>query len=76
MNLAIARVLSCNENGCQVQPIDSGPTLTTRYSKPVIKYNIPIRPQQFVIVDKETIPPETIFRFSRATVTNVDGTQV
>lgn len=73
MNLQIATVLSCTDTGCIVQPLEENESIETRYSKPVVKYNIPIRPNQFVIVDRETTPPETIFRWTRAKVTKVNG---
>ncbi|MFN8494612.1 MAG: hypothetical protein U0350_43830 [Caldilineaceae bacterium] len=76
MNLTIATVLACNDRGCRVQPIQGQDPVETRYSKPMVKYHIPIRPNQFVIVDNDTTPPETIFRWSRATVTKVDGNRI
>jgi len=76
MNLQIATVLSCTTDGCLVQPVDGGTTISTRYSAAIVKYGIPIRPDQFVIIDTATTPPETIFRWSRATVTKVDGNRV
>lgn len=76
MNLMIATVLTCTDSGCCVQPIDKQEVVETRYSKPIVKYRIPIRPHQFVIVDNDITPPETIFRWHRATVTKVDGDRI
>jgi hypothetical protein len=72
MNLQVAVVLSCTDTGCRVQPIDGEAPIETLYSKPILKYNIPIRPDQFVIVDKDTVPPETIYRWNRGTITHLD----
>jgi hypothetical protein len=76
MDLQIATVVSCSETGCLVQPIHEQVTIETRYSQPVVKYNIPIHPQHFVIVDSDTTPPETIFRWRRGTVTGLHGDHV
>lgn len=76
MNLQIGTVLSCTDDGCQVQSIDSGVITTTRYSAAIVKYRIPIRANQFVIIDTTTTPPETIFRWRRAIVTAVVGDRV
>jgi len=76
MNLQIATVISCTADGCLVQPIHDGTTIATRYSSAIVKYGIPIRPDQFVIIDTTTTPPETIFRWSRATVVKVEQDRV
>ncbi len=76
MNLTFATVLSCTDGGCQVQLLDGSAPLATNYSENLMAHKIPIRPRQFVIVDQESSPPETIFRFSRATVTAVKGEQI
>lgn len=68
MSLQIATVLTCTDDGCLVQPLDGGPAIATRYSAPVVTHGIAIRPDQFVIIDTATTPPETIFRWRRATV--------
>lgn len=68
MNLQIATVLTCTTDGCLVQPLDGGPAIATRYSAPVVTHGIAIWPDQFVIIDTATTPPETIFRWRRATV--------
>lgn len=62
MNLHIATVLACTTDGCLVQPIDGGDAIATRYSAPIVSHGILIRPDQFVIIDTATTPPETIFR--------------
>jgi hypothetical protein len=72
MNLQIALVLSCTDTGCRVQPIGGEAPIETLYSKPILKYNIPIHPDQFVIVDNDTVPRETIFRWSRGTIKRLD----
>jgi hypothetical protein len=76
MDLQIATVLSCSDTGCCVQPIHEQAAIETRYSRPVVKYSIPIHPQHFVIVDNDTTPPETIFRWRRGTVTGLHGDRV
>src|SRR5687767_7120903 len=83
MNLQIAVVISCTDTGCRVYPISvgttigtiAGTTVETLYSEAIRKYNIPIHPDQFVIVDNDTVPPETIFRWGRGTITRSDRTE-
>ncbi|MCE7986154.1 MAG: hypothetical protein DYG89_33675 [Caldilinea sp. CFX5] len=76
MKLQIATVLACTTDGCLVQPIDGDAAIATRYSAPIVSYGIPIRPDQFVIIDTAPTPPETIFRWSRATVVAVANDRV
>lgn len=76
MNLQIATVLSCTTDGCLVQPSNGGPAIVTRYSAAIVKYDIRIRPNQFVIIDTTTTPPEIIFRWTRATVMKVEQDRV
>jgi hypothetical protein len=71
MNLELAEVVSISIDGCDVRPVDGRRPYSTRYSNNIVLYNIPIRPSQFVVVDLDPTPPETIFRFSRARVTQV-----
>lgn len=68
MKLQIATVLACTTDGCLVQPVDGGTAIATRYSAPIVSHGILIRPNQFVIIDTALTPPETIFRWRRATV--------
>jgi hypothetical protein len=59
-----------------VQPIDGKAPFETLYSKPILKYNIPIHPDQVVIVYNDTVPRETIFRWSRGTIKRLDDHKI
>lgn len=76
MNLLIANVLSCSNELYQVQPLDGAAPLAAVRSPKMRQYEIKVRPNQYVIVDRAPSPPEMLFRFRRALVIAVDSDRV
>lgn len=76
MNLLIANVLSCTDELYQVQPVNETAPLTAVRSPKMQQYNIKVQPEQYVVVDRDSSPPEMLFRFRRGTVVAVADDQV
>src|SRR5256714_4864060 len=64
--LALAR--ACNENGCQIELLDSGATTNARWSDGV-RNQIKVRPGDLVAVEEG----EVVWRWWHGTVVSVDG---
>jgi len=86
MQLELATVQTCTPTGAQVcllkeeqaPPAPDGsrprshPSLDTRYSLQIIRYEVEIRPGDLVVVDTSTAPPCTVFCFARSQVERVE----
>ena len=72
MNLALAKVLSAGIAGCEVQLIETGEVLETRYSLQMQDY-IKVRPEQLVVIDRQATPARTLFRCYLCQVTAING---
>lgn len=73
MKMTLAVVESCTATGCRVRLVKSDQAVETRYSAPVLKYRIQIRPGQLVAVDTSKKSPETVWRWARSKVHQVEG---
>jgi hypothetical protein len=76
MDLKLAMVESCTDDGCRVTLLGDERSVETRYSAPVRDHCIRIRPGQLVAVDTCTETPETVWRWVRTTVRGIDGDRV
>lgn len=76
MQLELAIVQSCTDTGCNVQLLDSREIIETIFSPTVIDYQIRIIPHQLVIVNRSANPPQLIWRWTRATITNLSGSEI
>lgn len=70
MNLELAIVLSCDETGCLVQPLNADQPLQTEFSA-AVKDRIRIRRRQLVVVDQADQPPQLVWRWRQAEVLEV-----
>ena len=73
MKMRLAVVKSCTGSGCRVRFVESDRVVETRYSAPVLKHRIEIRPGELVAVDTSKKTPETVWRWVRTRVHQVEG---
>ena len=76
MDLQLAIALSCTDAGCQVHLLDEKSRLDAAYSEPVVEYGIIVRPGDLVAVNRETDPPQVVFRWALAAVEQVEGERI
>jgi GNAT superfamily N-acetyltransferase len=72
MDLEPAIVLLSTETGCRVRFLEGDSDTETVYSRPLVRYQIEVRPGDLVAVDRTTDPPQTCFRWALATVERVE----
>ena len=73
MKMTLAIVESCTPVGSRVRVVSSDQVIETRYSAPVLENRIRIRPGQLVAVDTSKKTPETVWRWVRTRVHQVEG---
>jgi len=76
MDLQLAIASSCTDTGCQVHLLDAETCFNTAYSEPVVEYGIIVRPGDLVVVNRETDPPQVVFRWALAPVERVEGEHI
>ena len=76
MELTLAIVESCTDDGCRVKILEDDSSIETNFSAPVRDHRIRIRPGQLVAVDTSKEIPETVWRWVRTTVQGFAGDRV
>lgn len=75
MNLTLAVVKACSDDGCSVQVVKDGPEIKGCYSG-LVKDRIQIRPHQLVAIDRDAHPNEIVWRWVRGKVDKFEGESV
>jgi hypothetical protein len=73
LNLKLAIIDSCAEDGCQVKMVSDGRDLYARYSA-MSKGRVIMHPAQLVAVDFDAAPPELAWRWHRVQVAELTPT--
>ena len=71
MKLELAIALFCDETGCVVSPVNGDANFKADYSA-LVRDQIHIQPEQMVVVNVETNPPEIVWRWIRAAVIELE----
>jgi hypothetical protein len=66
--LDFAIAVACNESGCQVRLTGSQETLAANYAPQVLN-KVKIRPGQLVVINRQSEPPEIVWRWYCTDVT-------
>jgi SAM-dependent methyltransferase len=73
MDLCLAVAVSCTDESCRVQFLESQAAIDAPRSEPMVEHGITVRPGDLVAVDRGADPPQVVYRWPSIEAKRTEG---